>query len=73
VPITIVHPRTWKRALGVPREKDGARARASQLLPAHAHLWPLKKHDGRAEAALIATYGVQTLRAIEHSMEEKAA
>lgn len=58
VPFTIVHPQTWKRALVVPKEKDGARARASQLLPAAVDSWPLKKHDGRAEAALIALWGM---------------
>ena len=57
MPYTVVHPLTWKRALGVPSEKDGARARASQLLPHGATQWPLKKHDGRAEAALLALYG----------------
>lgn len=57
VPVTLVPPQTWKKVLGVPREKDGARLRASQLLPRASDQWPLKKHDGRAEAALIALYG----------------
>ena len=57
MPVNYVHPRTWKKALGVPAGKDAARLRASQLLPAYAHLWPLKKHHGRADAALIALYG----------------
>ena len=61
VPMTFVAPAVWKRALQVPAAKDGARARASQLLPAAAAHWPLVKHDGRAEAALIATYGLRTL------------
>ena len=52
-----VTPSVWKKALAVPSDKDGARARASQLLPQHSRNWPLKKHDGRAEAALIALYG----------------
>lgn len=56
-----VTPSVWKRALGVPSDKDGARARASQLLPAHSRNWPLKKHDGRAEASLIALYGAQRM------------
>lgn len=59
IPYTIIEARVWKRALHVPAEKDGARARASQLIPAAAVNWPLKKHDGRAEAALIALYGSQ--------------
>jgi crossover junction endodeoxyribonuclease RuvC len=61
VPLTIVSPNKWKRSLGVPAGKDGARARASQLLPDGARQWPLKKHHGRAEAALIALYGWRTI------------
>jgi crossover junction endodeoxyribonuclease RuvC len=61
VPYTLVAPVAWKRALGVPAAKDGARARASQLMPSAAHHWPLVKHDGRAEAALIAYFGVRQL------------
>lgn len=57
IPFTYVHPQTWKAALSCPKDKDGARMRASQLLPAMAHNWSLKKHDGRAEASLIAFYG----------------
>lgn len=57
IPYTLVMPAVWKRALAVPKDKDGARHRASQLMPSSSHHWPLKKHDGRAEAALIALYG----------------
>jgi crossover junction endodeoxyribonuclease RuvC len=57
IPHSLVPPQRWKRALSVPAEKDGARARASQLMPAHAGLWCRVKDDGRAEAALIAYYG----------------
>ena len=61
IPLTLVAPAVWKRALAVPKAKDGARARASQLLPGAAAQWRLKKHDGRAEAALIAVYGGRQL------------
>ena len=61
IPLTLVAPIVWKRALGVPKAKDGARARASQLLPEAASQWALKKHDGRAEAALIALYGARQI------------
>lgn len=57
VPFTYVTPQVWKKALSCPKDKDGARLRASQLLPQFAHNWPLKKHDGRAESSLIALYG----------------
>ena len=59
LPIMTVTPVKWKRALDCPRDKDGARARASQLLPNHAFKWPLVKDDGKAEAALIALYGAK--------------
>jgi crossover junction endodeoxyribonuclease RuvC len=57
VPFVTVSPLRWKRAMGCLADKDAARALASQLLPRDAHQWLLKKHDGRAEAALIALYG----------------
>ena len=61
IPVTFVSPQRWKKALAVPAAKDGARARASQLLPSAASNWSRVKDDGRAEAALIALYGLQTL------------
>lgn len=64
VPVTLVPPQRWKKVLGVPAGKDGARARASQLIPAHAAQWPLKKHDGRAEAAMLALYGIRSFERI---------
>jgi hypothetical protein len=54
-----VSPATWKSALRVPADKRAARARASELLPAYSDLWPLQKHDGRAESAMLALYGFQ--------------
>lgn len=57
VPFTYVTPVVWKKVMSCPKDKDGARLRASQLMPDMAHNWDLKKHDGRAEAALIALYG----------------
>jgi len=48
--------------LRVPAAKDAARARASQLLPHAANQWPLKKHDGRAESACIAYWGLRQLQ-----------
>lgn len=57
IPVTLIRPKDWKGKMQCPADKDGARMRASQLLPQFAHNWPLKKHDGRAESALIALYG----------------
>lgn len=57
--LTLVPPQVWKRRFGLTADKDAARARASATFPGSAHLWPLKQHDGRAEAALIALYGAR--------------
>jgi crossover junction endodeoxyribonuclease RuvC len=58
IPYRIVSPLAWRRYHGLTGDKDAARALASQLLPKDADQWALKKHDGRAEAALLALYGV---------------
>lgn len=59
IPTTEVTPQQWKRALGVPKDKDGARARASALFPADAGQWTRRADDGAAEAALLALYGAR--------------
>ncbi len=54
-PLELVTPATWKRALGLPREKRASLDRARLLFPtAELHL---AKHDGRAEALLLAEFG----------------
>jgi crossover junction endodeoxyribonuclease RuvC len=58
MPIHEVAPQTWQKALKVPPGKDGNRQRACELLPAYAQSFSRKKDDGRADAALIAYYGV---------------
>jgi crossover junction endodeoxyribonuclease RuvC len=62
-PVQIIQPAVWKKAMGVPADKDGARLVASRLLPRHAHNWVAKKHDGRAEAALMALYAKREMQA----------
>lgn len=59
IPVKYVEPAVWKRYFKLTSDKDKSRQIASQLMPAHAHHWPLKKHDGRAEAALLALYGAK--------------
>lgn len=60
-PVTYVTPMKWKKALGVPKDKDGARQRASQLMPQWVHNWSLRRDDGKAESALIAYYGAKLI------------
>lgn len=54
---TLVRPNVWKKVLGLTKDKDHARQRASQLFPDAAAQWALTSQDGRAEAALLAYYG----------------
>lgn len=56
IPSTLVRPATWKAALCVPADKNGARERAAALLPFGARCWPRAKDHNRAEAALLAYY-----------------
>jgi hypothetical protein len=59
IPIYTVTPSVWKQSLNIPADKTAARRRAAEFFPDDAHQWRLAKHDGRAEAALIAWYGLR--------------
>ena len=60
-PFSYVTSMKWKKDTMTPKDKDGARMRASQLMPQFAHNWQRKKDDGRAEAALIAYWGMRNV------------
>ncbi|MFS9669006.1 hypothetical protein, partial [Klebsiella pneumoniae] len=60
--LTPVKPTVWKSSLQVPRDKNQARARATQLFPSAAAQVARVKDDGRAEAALIAFWGLLSLK-----------
>ena len=59
IKITLITPQVWQKAMGVTGGKDGARARAMELFPHNVDYFKLKKHDGRADAALIACWGLR--------------
>jgi crossover junction endodeoxyribonuclease RuvC len=53
-----ITPQSWKKYHGLSKEaKDASRSKAISLWPSFAEYFSLKKHDGRAEAALIALAG----------------
>ncbi len=61
VPYTLVTPQRWKREMmGSVTDKDAARVRAVQLFPHLAGELARVKDHGRAEALLIAEYGLRT-------------
>lgn len=56
----LITPVVWKRAMGVPgSDKNLSRAKAAELFPDDAHRFARVKDDGRAEAALLALYGLR--------------
>jgi hypothetical protein len=60
IPLHLVTPARWKKAFNLSADKEQARALAIRLWPG-CEDFALKKWHGRAEAALIARYGVQLL------------
>lgn len=63
VPATHIAPAAWKRLVGIPPGRDGAKdaARSEAICrwPAKAALFARVKDDGRAEACLIAIAGLR--------------
>lgn len=58
IPIREVTPRDWKAALSLSDSKAASRELAGAFFPDDADQWKLAKHDGRAEAALLAWYAL---------------
>lgn len=58
IPVQTVTPNKWKKAMNLNAGKDAARAKAAALWPAHAGEFKRVKDDGKAEAALIAKWGM---------------
>lgn len=54
-----VTPVVWKRYYSLSRSKGVSRSYAKRLWPGHGEIFKLVKHDGRAEAALIAKWGAE--------------
>ena len=61
-PMELVTPQQWMKVMmtGQLRGKDAGRGRAMELWPSNVSDFELKKHDGRADATLIAEYGRRT-------------
>jgi crossover junction endodeoxyribonuclease RuvC len=68
VPLTLLTPASWKRTIGIPPGREGAkdlaRSEAIRRWPGQAQLFARSKDDGRAEAALIAVAGLMRAGAL---------
>jgi crossover junction endodeoxyribonuclease RuvC len=63
VSFEVVEPPAWKKAFRLRgKEKEAARQRALELFPAAHALLARKRDHGRAEAALIALFGLKGFR-----------
>ena len=51
----------WKRYYSLTSDKEESRAKALHLWPKCSESFSKKKHDGRAEAALLARYGAEAV------------
>jgi crossover junction endodeoxyribonuclease RuvC len=56
IPISEPTPTQWKTAMNLSKDKELSRAMAIKTWPSMAEFFKLKKHDGRAEAALMALW-----------------
>jgi crossover junction endodeoxyribonuclease RuvC len=59
IPVRTVTPASWKRAMKLNTGKDAARAEAARRWPQQAGEFRRVKDDGKAEAALIALWGLK--------------
>ena len=73
LPYQTVHPITWKRSMmaDMGKEKDASRVKAIQLFPNVYQDLKLKKHHGRADALLIATWGAKNFHTPVAPLEEE--
>lgn len=58
VPVKWAPPSTWKKGIGLNKDKAACRRRASEMWPHMADRFLKVKDDGRAEAALIGRWGM---------------
>ncbi len=60
--VRLVHPQSWKRWAGLKGpDKEQSRQKALVLMPSAAPWLGLKKHHNKAEALLLALYGLDSI------------
>jgi crossover junction endodeoxyribonuclease RuvC len=60
IPLERVAPNRWKARMGLTgQNKSASRAKVIERYPQHASLFARKKDDGRAEAVLLALWGLE--------------
>jgi len=59
IPVRFVTPAQWKKAMRLDSSAETSRARAIETWPHHAGLFARKRDHNRAEAALLALWGLR--------------
>ena len=62
IPLREVAPRDWKAALRLSDSKAASRELAGAFFPDDAEQWKRVRDDGRAEASLLAWYGLRFVK-----------
>jgi hypothetical protein len=73
IPLYLVSPQKWKKFYQLDSDKEKSRAKAIQLFPLNADRLTLKKHEGRAEAALLAKFGAENYWNGRFTQSERSA
>lgn len=63
IPIMFSKPSIWKPMMQLSHDKDLSRSEAQRLFPDFRSYFYQKRHDGRAESALLALFGAERLLA----------
>jgi len=61
IPVHFVAPSKWKRHFNLSKDKEESRRLAIDLWPDSADRFSRKRDEGRAEAALLAKWGAETV------------
>jgi crossover junction endodeoxyribonuclease RuvC len=61
IPLHFVTPTKWKKYFSLSSDKEESRRRAINLWPESADRFSRRKDEGRAEAALMAKWGAETV------------
>jgi crossover junction endodeoxyribonuclease RuvC len=59
IPMRLVTPAQWKRAMRLNNSAEASRQRALELFPGRCELFSRRKDHHRAESALLAVYGLK--------------
>ena len=70
LPSVLVKPQVWKPQMGLTPSKNSSLERVMMLFPDSREYFSLKKHHDRAEAVLLAVYGIKHMPAVFNHLKK---